>query len=124
MRIIIKGVRLGMSMLEGKLIKPLALLTSLSLLSLVTAGCAGKFADVEELSNGDHLLKTSIWAPNDASDEMARAKAEKEADKICRHDGRAMIVKNLTTAPDRVTGWINAEIEFNCAPKSYPDHKR
>jgi hypothetical protein len=124
MRFITYCARLVVSKREPKLIARLSFFLSLSLFSLATAGCAGKFADVEELSNGNHLLKVSIWAPNDASDEPARAKAKQEADKICRHDGRAMIVENLTTAPDRVTGWINAEIEFNCAPKSYPDHRK
>ena len=93
----------------------------LSVISLgaILSGCAGKFDDVEELSNGNRFLKSSVSTLNGATNETARAKAEQGADKICQHEGRSTVVVNITTTPNLVTGLIYSEIEFNCVPKIY-----
>ncbi len=97
---------------------------SLIFLGVTLSGCAGKFDDVEELSNGNRLVKSSVSTLNGATDETARVTAEQGADKICQHEGRSAVVKNITTTPNPVTGLIYSEIEFNCAPKVYQDHRR
>jgi hypothetical protein len=93
----------------------------LSVISLgaILSGCAGKFDDVEELSNGNRLLKSSVSTLNGATNETVRAKAEQGANKICQHEGRSTVVVNITTTPNLVTGLIYSEIEFNCVPKIY-----
>ena len=96
---------------------------ALSLLSATLSSCAGKFDDLEVLSNGNRLLKSSVSTLNGATDEMARTKAEQGADKICQHEGRSAIVVNITTRPNPITGLIYSEIEFNCTPKAYQDHR-
>lgn len=96
----------------------------LGLVCVTLSGCAGRFVDVEVLSNGNHLLKSSVSTMNGASEETARAKAEQEADKICQRDGRALAVKNITTTSNPGMGLINSEIEFNCEPKVYQRRSR
>lgn len=104
--------------------KKLPFFFRLGLIGATVSGCAGKFPDVEELINGNRLLKSSVSTLNGATEEAARAKAEQEADKICQYEGRTTVIKNITTTPNPITGLINTEIEFDCAPKNYPRSSR
>jgi hypothetical protein len=88
-------------------------------IAALLSACSGKLVDVEALSNGNHLLKSTVSTLHGATEDTARLKAEVEADKICRRDGRERSTKNIVTASDAVTGRISAEIEFSCEPKVY-----
>lgn len=108
----------------AKHIRDVSLVGCLSLIAVSLSACSIKLIDVEELANGNQVINTSVSTLDGSTDEVARAKAEQEADKICQREGRAKITKSLSTNLNPITGRINAEIEFRCEPKIYQRSSR
>ena len=84
-------------------------------------GCSQKLPPLEPLPEGGNLIRASASTLLDPAG-AAQARAEQDAVKFCRRDGRLAKVREVKTELNRDFNRETAELVFDCVPVAGRPH--